>query len=60
MSIVEEYQKMLNMEHSKKIVEQPAVVEAGNFQTTNGDNNFEMIIVRTTSPVLTINKDAVI
>jgi len=57
MSITEEYQRILNENWIEKNIEQPAVVEAGTWNSKDKEN-FNLIVVRPTSPVLTINKEA--
>lgn len=57
MSIAEEYQRILNENKTSKNVEHPAVVEAGKRPASNKEN-FNLIVLRPTSPTLTINKEA--
>lgn len=56
MSIAQQYQRILNENKAKSPIEHPAVVEAANSGREDKEN-FNLIVVRPTSPVLMINKD---
>ena len=56
MSIAQQYQRILNENKAKPPIEHPAVVEAANSGREDKEN-FNLIVLRPTSPVLMINKD---